>query len=98
MSEYARFRQWASDKALELSAHPRAERVFLRDVQLLNQDLLEVADAVKDLGGGNLLTFFKRARRWLHLLPDPLEEVRYQMRRIRARHGEIGQIKMPEDA
>jgi hypothetical protein len=43
-------------------------------------------------------TFFKRARRWLHLLPDPLEEVRYQMRRIRARHGEIGQIKMPEDA
>lgn len=93
MNEYEQFLSWSSAKALELSAHPQAERAFLRDMRLLNADLIEVIEAVKEIGSGNLLTFWKRARRYVHLVPDPLYDVRYGMRSIRQRYGEVGVVR-----
>jgi hypothetical protein len=95
MSEYAEFRQWASDKARELLSHADAERAFLRDLYLLNQELMEVTEGLRDIGRASIFTIWGRLKRWARLFPEPLGEARLQMRRIRERHGEAGQIRVP---
>jgi hypothetical protein len=90
MTEYREFQRWATETAARLTAESGRPRLlpFLTQLQTLNDELLEVCDAVAEFGKGSAWELPFKLRRYARLLPDPMRRVRARLREIRERYRE----------